>query len=132
AANHCNALARQIEIAGPELRMDDPSPIIALPLPFGPVAARIIVIAGAEEEEGAGEARTVLRFDRPARRGRRPGRPHRLAAEADAPVDAEFARGLRDIGAYLRAVCDRLVARPGPEREAQCVHVGIRADAGIA
>ena len=52
--------------------------------------------------------------------------------EADRPVDAVLARRVADVLADRRAVCDRLRARPRPERVAEREHVRVRSDAGEA
>ena len=59
------------------------------------------------------------------------GRHHAMAV-ADPGVDAVVARDLADVGQDRRAVGDRLGVLPRPEGVAQRVHVGVRADAGIA
>lgn len=134
AADHHDALAGIIDIVGPELRVDDPAVEILDPGEVGRVAPGVIVIAGGHEQEGAGESdfgAVAIRHHGPQRVVARPVRPLDVVTVTDVPIHAIFARRLVEIAQNRRAVRDRLGIGPRLEREAQRVHVRIRADAGI-
>ena len=135
AADHDDVLAGVIEIGGPELRVDDPPRKILRPGELGRVALGVIVIARAHEEEIAGHRdRPVgaFRRDRPARVVGRPRRRLDVVVVPDFLVDAVIRGGALEVAQDVRPVGDRLRLGPRPERVAERVHVGIRADAGIA
>ena len=137
AADHHDALARVIEVLGPELRVDNAASEAVGAGELGRVALGVAVVAAAHQQEAAGEADGIarvgpLRFDRPARLGRGPGRAPDAVAEADAAVDAVLGRRLAHVFQDGRAVGDRLGPAPRLEGIAERVHVGIRADAGVA
>src|SRR5262249_53082131 len=71
-------------------------------------------------------------LQRPARRGRRPRRALHFMAEADLTVDAVFTRRVVEIVEDRGAVGDRLLAAPRSGAEAEGMHVGIGAGAGIS
>ena len=111
--------------------MDDAAFELGLAGPFRPVACGVIIIAAGEVQEGAGEG-ALISLDRPTARLRRPAGRGDAGVEPDAVENAEFARRVLDILADIAAADDRLVLRPGAEREAQGIHVGVGADARIA
>src|SRR6202011_800209 len=99
----------------------------------------ISVIAGAHEQEIAGEAhslrpaiaRAALGLHGPARIGRRPRRALDPVMEADFLVDAVLRRRLADVIQNPRSVGNCLRFGPWLERIAQREHVAVGADAGI-
>ena len=74
----------------------------------------------------------MLDVHRPARVGGRPGGASDAMTEADPIENAELPCGILDIVADCGALDDRLVRRPGAEREAQGEDVGVRPDARIS
>jgi hypothetical protein len=70
------------------------------PWKVGQMAALVIIISGAEEQEAAAElagAPGRLHRHRPQRLVARPGGGHHLVAIADVPIDPEFAGGILQI-----------------------------------
>ena len=137
AADHDDALARVVEVLGPLLGVHDPAGEALGARELGRVALVVAVVAAAHEEEVAGEAHGPRRCrrarpppssarpcstTRPARRG---GWKRILALD---PVLGR-SRG-RSRGSTGRRRSPSL--RPGLERVAEGVHVGVRADAGVA
>ena len=134
-ADHDDALAGEVHVLGPELRMDDRTPEVRHARPGRRMALGIVVIARAEEQEAAGDrprdaARLIV--DGPAGVRARPVGAGDAVVHADTPVDAVGPRGLAHIAEDVGTVGDRLVALPGAEREAQRRHVRIGADTGVA
>src|SRR5438309_7166543 len=111
--------------------MDDAAFELGLAGPFGPVAFCVVVIAAREVEEAAGE-HAVVRFDGPAPGHRRPARSADARVETDLFEDSKLACRVLDILPDCLAADDRLGGTPRPERKAERVHVGVRADAGVA
>ena len=140
AADDDDALARDVEVLGPLLRVDDRARELFAPRERGRVARVVAVVARARDHEAGGVAHRLLaaRFvaahglDRPARVGARPVGAHHAMAEADVVDHSGLARRVLDVGADVAAVRDRLGVRPGPERVPHRQHVGVRADAGVA
>ncbi len=100
------------------------------------VPSLVAVVAGAEEQEPAGEldGAVLLRRgrDRPARRRAGPRGRHHPVPEPHGAVDPALARGVGDVVADRGAVGDRGGRRPGAERVAEGEHVGVGPDPGIA
>src|SRR5581483_7565881 len=101
------------------------------------IALGVAVVAGANEEEVAGELDALVRG--PALHLGRPlhilGRPRcalEAVAEADPAVYAVLACRLADVAQDGRAIGDRLRPRPRLESVAQREHVRIRAHARVA
>ena len=137
AADHHHALAAIVEVFGPVLRMHDLACEFFHAGKVGRVAVGIVVIAGAAEQEIAGEANRLallaaLGLDRPQRIGGRPRRACHSVAKADLAVDAIGFRRFTNVAADRGAVGDRRIRQPWPKRIAEGEHVGIGADAGIA
>ena len=137
AADHHHALALIVEVVGPVLGMHDATGEVVDAIERGREPRGIIIIAAAHVQEAAGQRcgrtfRAGLDVERPPRIGGRPGRGEHADAEADVPIDPERGGGVGDIVADRLAPCDRLLARPGSEREAERVHVRVRSDPGIA
>ena len=102
AADHDDALARVVEVLGPELRMDDLAGEALGALELRREALVVAVVAAAQVEEVAGQAHGLARvgalgLDRPARVARRPRGAHHAMAEADLALDVVLARRLPDV-----------------------------------
>ena len=140
AADDDDPLAGVVEVVGPELWLHDRAPVGVDAGENRLVAVVVVVVARAGVQEVAGE---------PARRGRAVGvlvlqgqRPPRLlggpvgaddlGAEPDLLVDAVLGGGLAHVPQDRRPVGDRLRLAPRLERVAECEHVGVRPDAGVA
>ena len=137
AADHQHPLADVVDVVGPALRIDDAAAEAFEAGKVRPVAALVAVIAGADDEEAAGQLdlpplRPGFDLQGPARLGRRPCRRAHLVAEADSAIDAELAGGVADVGEDRPAAGDRRRMRPRPERIAQREHFGVGTHAGIA
>ncbi len=74
----------------------------------------------------------ALRLHRPARLGGGELGAHDAVVKADLLLDAVVGGGLLDVVEDRGSVGDRLVSVPGAEGVAEGVHVGVRADAGVA
>src|SRR5690606_32627708 len=74
----------------------------------------------------------MLDLNDPARLGRGPARAFHATAKADVPIDPVIASGFLEISKNRGAVRNRLGIGPGPEGEAERIHVGIGTDAGIS
>ncbi len=140
-SDHHHALAGVVDVVGPFLRMHDAAGEILAAGKLGRIAFLVFVIAGAHEQETAGEAhdlgrplahRSALGLHGPAPILRRPRRPPDPMVEADLLVDAVVGGGLADVIQDPRAVRDRLRLGPWLERIAQREHVAVGADAWIA
>src|SRR4029077_10412354 len=95
----------------------------------------VAVVAGAAVEEVAGQLdrlASLLGATRPQRLLARRLGGEDLVAEADVVFDPVLARGLANVVADLLAGGDRVFVAPRLERVAKRVHVGVRADAGVA
>ena len=98
------------------------------------VALVVVVVAAARQQEPAGDLdllAVALDGQRPAVVGVGPVGGDDLVAVPDVLVDAVLGGGLVEVVPDRRAVGDRLVGRPRLEAEAEGVHVGVRADAGV-
>ena len=133
-ADDDDLLAHVVEVLRPVLRMDD----LALEVLGAGKRRRIplvvVVVAGAREQEGAGElALLTVRLDGqgPSVVGVGPIGGHDTLAVADVPVDLVLDRGLVDIGLDVGAVGDRLRRAPGLEPEPEGEHVRVRPDARV-
>ncbi len=137
--DHHHALAGVVDVVGPFLRMHDAAGEILGARKFRRIAVLVIVVAGAHEQEIAGEADRLRRafaggafgLHGPARLRRRPGRPLDPVVEADLVLDAVLGSGLADVIQDPRPVRNRLRLGPRLERIAQREHVAVGADAGI-
>ena len=134
AADHHHALAGVVGVVRPRLGMDDPAAEALRAGELRRVAGLVAVVARAAEQEAAGHPHGLARVRAgdlhvPARlRGGPLGRHHPVV-EADRPVDPRLARRVAHVVADVGAADDRLRPVPRPEREAQRVHVRVRADA---
>ena len=134
-ADDDNPLALDIEVVGPELRVDDRPREVVLTGEVGDVAAVVVVVAGREVEEagrvldgaigGVGRHGPALRLAGPV------GGDH-LVAVVDSIIDAVCRGRLPQVTQDRRAVGNRLRVRPRTEGEGEGVHVRVGADPGIA
>jgi hypothetical protein len=118
------------------LRVHDPAAEALGALECRCVALVVAVVAGAREQEVAGQARRLLGvgaldIDRPSRIVRRPLGAHDAMAEVDLSVDAVVTRRVPDVAEYRGPVRDRLGVLPWPEGVAERVHVRVRPDPGV-
>src|SRR5690554_3782504 len=121
----------------PELRVDERALEVLPPGIFGRIALVVIVVAGAGVEELSAVSLLFARLlvehlDGPARFLGRKTRGYDLATKTDLGEDAVLARRLFDVLANRMPIRDRFLSRPRFEGVAERVHIGIRADAGIA
>src|SRR4051794_35520701 len=121
--------------------MHDPSAEIVAALEFRRVARFVFVIAGAHEQEIAGEVHdfrialavaAALGLNGPARLVRGPRRSLDAVVEANFLIDTVFGGGLAHVVQDPRPVGDRLWLGPWLERITQREHVAVGADAGIS
>src|SRR4029077_5747201 len=124
-------------ILGPLLGMDNGAPEAFPALELGGVALLVAVVAGAHQEEVAGEPDGLAglrphRLDRPRGVLARPARARRAMAETDVAVHVVLGGRLTHVVEDRRTVGDGLRLPPGLEAVAQRVHVAVGADAGIA
>jgi len=103
----------------------------------GGVATVIAVVAGAHQQERAGQrqrlaGRGALHGHHPATLLGAPARAGDAMTVADAPGHAVPGRRLADVAQDRRAVGQRARVLPRRERIAERVHVGVRADPRIA
>ena len=137
APDHHHSLSRVVQIAGPVLGVNDRPRESLGSGEVRRIALVVAVVAGAHEQEAAGEPHGLPRvrslgFHRPARVGRRPLGVHHPVVEADPAVDAPIARRVTDVLEDRRPVGDGLGVLPRPKRIPQGVHVGVRADPRVA
>jgi hypothetical protein len=129
-----------VEVLGPVLGVDDGAGEAVAAGELGQVAPVVAVVAGAREQEPAGEldplllaiSDGVLGGDVPAGLVGRPVGGHDAVAEADLLVDPLLGRRVLDVLPDRLAVGDDLVAVPRPERVAEGEHVRVGPDAGEA
>jgi hypothetical protein len=136
-ADDDDALARVVDVVGPLLGVDDAAAEPVEPFEVRRVALRVVVVAGAGEEEVARHVDRLvvgpaLHVHRPARVLAGPARADDAVLVADLAIDACVLRRVADVVEDRRAVGDRLRVLPRPEREAERVHVGVRPDPRIA
>ncbi len=134
-ADDGDGLARVVEIVRPVLRVDDLARKRLLALEVRAVALVVIVVAGTDRQEVAGQVALALRcFDRevPKRIFRRPAGRHDLVVVENAFIDAELAGRIAHVFEDGRPVGDGLLAGPRAKCVAERRHVGIRTHAGIA
>ena len=136
-ADHDHALAGEIEVLLPFLRMQDRTLEPLASGEFGCVSPAVAVIARANQHEIARERDCLARvnffnFDRPRRSFARPRRFLHAMPAADVPVDAVLARGFLHVFEDRGAVGDCFCVEPRLEAVAERVHVAVRAHAGIA
>jgi len=135
AADHHDLLAGIVERFRPELRMDNRSGKIRLAGEVRIMAFVIAVIARAHMEEialhRAERAIALLQAHRPQRLFARPVGIDHLVVEPYLVVQAIFVDGFIQIVEDRWRVGNCPARGPGFEIIAQCIHVAVRADAGI-
>ena len=135
-ADDHDSLARVVEILRPLLRVDDSSAEACNAGPLRRVPALVIVIAGAEIEEVAGELdhRFVVSgfsLHGPARVVRRPGDASHAMVVSNSLVQAVLGGSLADVVEDCWAVGHGLGFTPGAEAIAERVHVAVGANAWV-
>ena len=134
-ADDDDPFALDIEVVGPELRVDNRPREIVLTGEVDDVATVVVVVAGREVEEAGGVLDGAIggvSRDGPALCLAGPvGRGHLLAI-VDSFVDAVCRGRLPQVTQDRRAVGNRLRVRPRTEGEGEGVHVRVGADPGIA
>src|SRR5207302_3635277 len=131
--DHHYTFARVVDVFGPFLRMHDAAGEISRAGEFRRVARFVAVVAGAHEQEIAGEAHDLrdtracraFGFHGPACVRRRPGGALDAMTKANLVVDAVLGRGLADVVQDPRPVGDRLRLGPWLERIAEREHVAV-------
>src|SRR5204862_4946482 len=128
-------LAVVVQILGPVLGVDDlaPEPIRAVEVRH--VALVVAVVAGAREDEVAGEVQrlagvSALDLNGPVCIRGGPHRPRDPMAVADRLVDAVFAGGVADVAEDRGAVGDSLRSGPRAEGGTEREHGRIGTNAG--
>ena len=138
AADHDDALAGVVEVGRPLLRVHDACRGTARGREVRRVAGVVVVVARAARR---GSCTSSCAARPSTRRARRPSSARRRVDQRARSTwwpnricrSMPYALGgLADVREDRRAVGDRLVARPRPEREAERVHVRVGADARIA
>ena len=135
AADDEHAPARDRHPVGPGLRVHDLTGEVVLAGEVDDVPRRVGEVAGGQVDEAGRvphQAVPGAADDGPAAVGRAPLEPLDALAEVDALGDPVVVGGGPHVVADLLPRGDRRRPAPRPEREAQGVHVGVGADAGVA